>query len=220
MSRMEASEGKTAGRVATRQPAPARAAGTRSADAPRADAPRADAPRADAPHRDVTRRAPAGPAGPAAGARAGRSQRAASAADPTAEELAARLRVAVHRLDRRLRQEAIAGLSPSQTSVLGTISRLGSPTLGTLAEAEQVQPPTMTRLVGGLQAAGLVKRTTDAGDARVAHVRLTADGRRALERIRTLKTAFLARRLASLDAPERAASADLIALLERLVDES
>lgn len=141
---------------------------------------------------------------------------------PAEEELAARLRVAVTRLNRRLRQEslagALAGVSPAQASALGSINRLGSPTLGELAVVEQVQPPTMTRLVGSLEAAGWVSRHSDAGDGRVVHVCLTDDGRHCLANIRTLKTAFLARGLAALDPVERAAAAELITFLERLVE--
>ena len=70
---------------------------------------------------------------------------AAAAPEPHDDELAARLRVAVTRLNRRLRQQSLAGLSPAQASALGSINRLGTPTLGELAVAEQVQPPTMTR---------------------------------------------------------------------------
>ena len=135
------------------------------------------------------------------------------------EELAARLRVAITRLNRRLRQESLAGVSPAQVSALGAIHRLGSPTLGELAFVEQVQPPTMTRLVASLEAAGLVGRHADAADGRVVRVRVTADGRRCLDRVRTLKTAFFSRGLAALTADERAAAAELTALLERLVDE-
>ena len=72
------------------------------------------------------------------------------------EELASRLRVAVTRLNRKLRQQALAGLSPAQASALGTVNRLINPTLGELAAAEQVQPPTVTRLVTSLESAGLV----------------------------------------------------------------
>src|SRR6185437_5665306 len=80
------------------------------------------------------------------------------------DELATRLRLAVTRLNRRLRQESYAGLSPAQASALGTVKRLGSPTLGELAVTEQVQPPTVTRLVGSLEGAGLVSREVDPDD--------------------------------------------------------
>ena len=97
------------------------------------------------------------------------------------------------------------------------MNRLGSPTLGELAAVEQVQPPTMTRIVATLADAGMVTRITDATDRRSARVRITPDGKRTLERIRTLKNAFLTRRLAELSPDEQAGAADLVALLEHLV---
>jgi DNA-binding MarR family transcriptional regulator len=133
------------------------------------------------------------------------------------QELSARLRVAVTRLNRKLRQQALAGLSPAQASALGTVNRLGSPTLGELAAAEQVQPPTVTRLVTSLEGAGLVVRETDAVDRRVVRVRITAEGRRNLQRIRTLKNAYLTRRLAALDPAEQELAEALTGLLEHLV---
>jgi DNA-binding MarR family transcriptional regulator len=141
----------------------------------------------------------------------------AGAAPAVDDELATRLRVAVTRLNRRLRQQSLAGLSPAKASALGTVNRLGRPTLGELAVAEQVQPPTVTRLVTGMEEAGLVVRSTDAGDRRVVRVRITAEGRRTLQRIRTLKNAFLTRQLAALDPEERATAAALVTLLEHLV---
>jgi DNA-binding MarR family transcriptional regulator len=125
--------------------------------------------------------------------------------------------VAVTRLNRKLRQQALAGLSPAQASALGTVNRLANPTLGELAEAEQVQPPTVTRLVSCLENAGLVARETDAADRRVVRVKITAEGRRNLQRIRALKNAFLTRRLAALGPAERSQAEALTSLLEHLV---
>jgi DNA-binding MarR family transcriptional regulator len=133
------------------------------------------------------------------------------------EELASRLRLSINRLHRRLRQESLAGLSPAQASALGAVRRLESPTLGELAAVEQVQPPTMTRIVASLADAGMVTRVTDAADRRSARVRITPAGKRSLERIRTLKNAFLTRRLAELSPPEQAQASQLVALLEHLL---
>jgi len=135
----------------------------------------------------------------------------------TEDELATRLRVAVTRLNRRLRQQSLAGLSPAQASALGTVNRLDSLTLGELAAAEQVQPPTATRLVTSLESSGLVSRETDGVDRRVVRVRITAEGRRTLQRIRTLKNAYLTRRLAALDLAEQQQAEALTILLEHLV---
>lgn len=143
-----------------------------------------------------------------------------SEAGPTSdEELATRLRVAVTRLNRRLRQQSLAGLSPAQASALGTVNRLASLTLGELAAAEQVQPPTATRLVTSLENAGLVTREADSTDRRVVRIRITPEGRRTLQRIRTLKNAYLTRRLAALDPAEQELAEALTRLLEHLVAE-
>jgi DNA-binding MarR family transcriptional regulator len=133
------------------------------------------------------------------------------------DELAGRLRSAVVRLNRKLRQQALAGLSPAQASALGTVNRLTNPTLGELAAAEQVQPPTVTRLVASLENAGLVARETDDVDRRVVRIKITADGRRNLLRIRSLKNAYLNRRLAALDSEDQALAEALTSLLEHLV---
>jgi DNA-binding MarR family transcriptional regulator len=137
----------------------------------------------------------------------------------TNEEVAGSLRIAVNRLQRRLRQESLGGLSPAQASALGSVSRQGSPTLGELAAIEQVQPPTMTRIVASLNEAGMVTRVADATDRRSARVRITPSGEQALERMRTRKNAFLLRRLAELGPNEQRHAAELVALLEHLLVE-
>src|SRR5471032_3308558 len=102
-------------------------------------------------------------------------------------ELAARLRLAVMRLSRRLRQQVAGGVTSSQVSALATVERLGTPTLGELAASEQVQPPSMTKIVVGLEAAGLVARQEEEADRRIVRVKLTAEGRRTLARSRSLR---------------------------------
>jgi hypothetical protein len=133
-------------------------------------------------------------------------------------ELAARLRLAVTRLHRRLRQQADGGLTPSQASALAGVELLGSPTLGALAVRESVQPPSMTRIVGALEEMGHVTRVVDSSDRRVVRITITPAGEAVLRHIRSLKNAFLADRLHGLDPADRAALDDLAALLERLVD--
>jgi len=134
-------------------------------------------------------------------------------------EIAARLRLAVTRLARRLRHQVAGPVTPSQVSALATVERLGSPTLGELAASEQVQPPSMTKMVVGLEAAGLVVRQEDDTDRRVVRVTLTGEGRRTVLRSRSLRTAYLVRRLRRLSDAERASLEDVVALLEHLVDE-
>ena len=133
-------------------------------------------------------------------------------------ELASRLRLVVARLARRLRRETEGDVSPSQISALASISRLGALTLGELSAVEGVRPPTMTRVVACLEDTGLVSRTVDAADRRVAHVAVTADGQRWLERNRHRKDAFLASRLHALDPDDRATLARAVEVLERLAE--
>jgi DNA-binding MarR family transcriptional regulator len=137
--------------------------------------------------------------------------------DTDETELASRLRLAVTRLHRRLRQHAAGGLTQTQASALASIGQLGSPTLGALAARESVQPPSMTRIVGALEELGHVSRVIDSADRRVARVTLTAQGHEVLQRSRSLKNAFLAQQLHRLPPDERQALGNLTVLLERLV---
>ena len=134
-------------------------------------------------------------------------------------EVAARLRLAVTRLARKLRQQVVGPLTPSQMAALAAVERLGSPTLGELAASEQVQPPSMTKMVVGLEAAGLVTRREDDTDRRVVRVALTAEGRRTVQRSRSLRTAYLVRQLRRLSDDERSSLEDVVGLLEHLVEE-
>jgi DNA-binding MarR family transcriptional regulator len=135
-----------------------------------------------------------------------------------ATALAARLRLAVTRLARRLRQEAEAGVTPSMLSALSSAERQGSLTMRDLCHAEQVQPPTMTRIVAALVEAGLVVREQDPADGRVAWVTVTTGGRRLLERSRRRKEAYLAKSLRSLEPEELRTLEAAAEILERLTD--
>jgi DNA-binding MarR family transcriptional regulator len=136
-------------------------------------------------------------------------------ADPEITELAGRLRLATARLHRRLRQEADTGLSPSQQSALATIETQGPLTLGDLAAAEQVTPPTITKVVARLEDEGLIDRTVDPSDRRITRVSTTAEGRRRLEHSRARRNAFLAARLDELGPdPVRRLNAAIDALEE------
>ena len=136
-------------------------------------------------------------------------------------ELGSRLRLSVTRLARRLRQQAQqadAEVTPSQLATLSSVDRLGPITLGELASVERVQPPTMTRIIAGLEEAGLVARKVDEKDRRVARVEATVAGRRFLERTRSRKDAYLASRIRTLDPEDRAVLARATTLLEKLLE--
>ena len=135
-------------------------------------------------------------------------------------ELASRLRLVVTRLARRLRTQLPGELSPSQLATLASVERLGPLTLGELSNTERVKPPTMTKIVACLEDQGLVSRTVDQNDRRVARVLATRAGLRFLEESRQQKDAYLAERLRVLDPADRAALERAAAVLERLLEES
>jgi DNA-binding MarR family transcriptional regulator len=139
--------------------------------------------------------------------------------DPEAE-LAPRLRLAVTRLARRLRQQAdLPGVSPTQVSALSTIERDGPLTLGELAALERVQPPTITSAVARMEEHGLVLRRVDEKDRRVHRVEITAVGRKLLDKSRSRKNAYLERRLHALSLEDRATIERAAYLLETILEE-
>ncbi len=136
-----------------------------------------------------------------------------------APALPERLRLVVTRLARRLRQQAEAPISPTQSAALATIERRGPLTLGELAEIERVQPPTITAAVGRLEEQGLVARQRDPDDLRVARVQVTTAGRRLLKETRSRKSAYLERRVGELSGRDRATLERAAAILERLLED-
>lgn len=137
----------------------------------------------------------------------------------TDAELAARLRLSVMRLARRLRQQADADVTASQLSALSSLERCGPLTLGELSATERVKPPTMTRIISSLEELGLVTRTADPADRRVARVEISEEGRRFVDRSRHRKDAYLAARLAALGPVDRAAMTGAVTALEHLLDD-
>ena len=133
-------------------------------------------------------------------------------------DLAVRLRLVIARTARRLRQQAGEELSPSQATALATIDRHGPLTPSELAVRERIQRPTATRLIARLEEAGFVDRTPDPLDRRSCVVSLTPAGGELLDRVRTRKDAYLARRLRDLDADERATLDRAAAILERVLE--
>ena len=132
--------------------------------------------------------------------------------------LASRLRLAITRTARRLRQEAGTDLSPSQASALSTIELHGPLTPSQLAERERVQRPSATRIIARLEAAGLVTRVGDAEDGRSSLVSATQQGGALMKRLRSRKNAYLARRLRELDREEVATLDRAAEILERLLE--
>ena len=137
----------------------------------------------------------------------------------TTLDLAVRLRLAITRTSRRLRQEAGPELSPTLTSALATVDRHGPLTPSELAARERVQRPTATRLVARLEGLGVLQRAADPLDRRSSLLSVTPEGHALMEELRGRKTAYLAHRLEGLDPGERATLDDAAAILERLLED-
>ncbi len=134
------------------------------------------------------------------------------------DAVADRLHSAAIHLLRRLRVEDEAlGISAPRLSALSVLVFAGPRRVGELAEAEQVEPPTMTRLVDGMERDGYVTRQPDPDDGRAVVVRATSKGVRALKKGRSQRVDALAAVLRSLSAGELATLARGVDLLERVV---
>lgn len=124
---------------------------------------------------------------------------------------------AIHLLRQLRREDDASGLSAPRLSILSVLVFGGARTLGELAAAEQVRPPTMTRLVQALERDGLVRRERDASDARVMRIHATARGRRLLREGRARRVAALAAELSELGPAERDVLGEAATILERVV---
>lgn len=143
-------------------------------------------------------------------------------ATDTLTESAARLRMAVVRTSRRLRQEAAgegAELTPTAASALATVERHGPLTPSELARIERIKRPTATRILRVLGETGLVDRAPDPADGRSALVSVNATGRERLRRLRSRKNAFLARRMRDLPPGDVATLDRAAAILEQLLED-
>src|SRR3954452_22523651 len=132
-------------------------------------------------------------------------------------ETAARLRLAIVRTARRMRQEAGTDLGPTLIAALGSIDRLRPLTPSELADLERVKRPTATRMISRLEAEGLVDRAPDPVDRRSHLIATTRKGRELLSRLRRRKTAYLARHLRDLDDADLATLDRAAELLEELL---
>lgn len=145
-----------------------------------------------------------------------------AATDTSLAASAARLRLAIVRTARRLRQEAAGAagrLTPTSAAALATVERHGPLTPSELAEIEQVKRPTATRALRVLGEAGLVERAPDPNDGRSALVSVTAAGRDRLRRLRGRKNAYLARRMRDLPAADLETLERAAEILERVLEE-
>src|SRR6478672_4259174 len=131
---------------------------------------------------------------------------------------AARLRLAITRTARRLRQEAAGELTPTSGAALATVERHGPLTPSELAEIERIKRPSATRSLRCLEEAGLVDRAPDPVDGRSSLVSVNAAGRSRLRRLRGRKNAYLARRMRDLPAEDVAALERAAEILEQMLE--
>jgi DNA-binding MarR family transcriptional regulator len=131
-------------------------------------------------------------------------------------EIADRLHsAAIHLLRLVRKQDALAGVGPAQLSALSVLVFGGGPmTMGQLAAAEQVKPPTMTRIVTGLERSRLAERVSDPQDARRVQIRATPKGERLLMKGRRRRIEYLAKHLDALGEQELAALREAARILE------
>lgn len=144
---------------------------------------------------------------------------AVPAVDPgTAEpSLANRLRLAVVRLNRRLRaQSTDRAVTLTQLSALSCLHKCGPLTPGELAAKERVQPPSMTRVIAALEERGLVSRRPHPSDGRQAIVAVTAEGADYLNAEAAARERWLDQRLTELTDDERELLARCVELIDRM----
>jgi DNA-binding MarR family transcriptional regulator len=133
--------------------------------------------------------------------------------------VADQLRPTLLRLARELRREKIAGVSPHQVTLLVAIKYAPGVTVGELAAEERVSTAAMSKRVTRLQRDGLVARTKSEADRRCVGLTLTEEGQRALRRVRSRRTAWLASRLSALSPAELASVEGAAEPLARLLEE-
>ena len=113
----------------------------------------------------------------------------------------------------------VPGITASQLAGLATIERHGTMTIGDLAAVEQVQPPTMTKIVAALELQGFVERFPDPDDGRAALISATPAGRALVESSREQRLSGLSRRLEALDPEQLAALEAALPALEALAED-
>jgi DNA-binding MarR family transcriptional regulator len=131
--------------------------------------------------------------------------------------IADRLHSAAIHLLRRLRvRDRESGVGPAQLSALSVLVFGGPRSLGELADAEQVRPPTMSRIVAGLERSGLVRRLPTE-DGRRVRLEASAKGTKILQEGRRRRVEALAKTLSSLSDEEQQHLAELVGLLQRII---
>src|SRR3954447_8806741 len=142
-----------------------------------------------------------------------------TAARTTTAELATILRPALLRLTRLIRiQRADTSITLTQLSALGALEKCGPMSPGELATYERVQPPSMTKILAGLEERGLVQRTTHPTDRRQAIIELTESAHELIESERRSRNAWFSQRLATLSEDERTLLRSVVPVLDKLAE--
>ena len=124
---------------------------------------------------------------------------------------------AIHLLRGVRKEDARTGVGPARLSALSVLVFAGPMRLTELAAVEQVKPPTMTKIVAGLEAAGLVRRGTDQADARATRLEATPRGVKLLQEGRKRRVRRLAQALASLNNDDIELLARAAGLIEQVI---
>lgn len=125
---------------------------------------------------------------------------------------------AIHLLRRVRKQDVATGEGPARLSALSVLVFGGPKTLGELAAAEQVKPPTMSRIVAGLKRSQLISISNDPNDARRMQIRASAKGARLLQKGRELRIAYLAAHLESLAPGDLAKLREAVEILRKMLE--
>jgi DNA-binding MarR family transcriptional regulator len=138
---------------------------------------------------------------------------------PDAENLAELLHSsAIHLLRTVRRADESSGVTGPRLSALSVIVFSGSISLGKLAEAEQVRPPTMTRIVNALEKQELVVKTQDPGDGRVIRITATTKGKKVLIRGRARRVQILTEQIRHLEKIEQEKLSAALFTIQELID--
>jgi DNA-binding MarR family transcriptional regulator len=124
---------------------------------------------------------------------------------------------AIHLLRKLRRADLRSGLNAPRLSALSVIVFGGPLTLGQLAAAEQVRPPTMTRIVQALEAKGLVRKSANAEDRRTIHLSATMKGKRVMLEARERRVRSLAAQIEKLSREEQRRLEAAIGVVEGLI---
>lgn len=127
---------------------------------------------------------------------------------------------AIHLLRTAAKTDVLSGQGPARLSALSVLVFGGAKTLGELAAAERVKPPTMSRIVAGLKRSGLAQTASDGSDARRIRITATAKGARILKRARQRRICALAEALAILEPGDLDALRLAAGLMERMVKQA